>query len=209
MSPLAYTNCSKRQTTYCLPIVQVLANDKQRIIGLQYAQALIDTAISSGNLETISSDINTLNLWIKETDGLCNVLTNPLISADKKASIVKQISAEGFFNELTTNFLNVLIDRERIDCIVEVIEAFDDFYCKANDTQVAVIKSAVALEEDQQFVIAKKIQELTKSKSVKIRPVVDEAIIGGFVVEYGSNQIALSIRGAIERVKKELKTTPA
>lgn len=41
------------------------------------------------------------------------------------------------------------------------MDAFEDLYCKATDTQVAVVKSAVKLEDEQQFLIAKKIQELT------------------------------------------------
>jgi F-type H+-transporting ATPase subunit delta len=54
--------------------------------------------------------------------------------------------------------------------------------------------------------LARKIQELTNSKSVKIKPIIDESLIGGFIVEYGSSQIDLSIRGAFERVKKEITT---
>ena len=100
--------------------------------------------------------------------------------------------------------MNLLIDKNRIDCVGEVVEAFEDLYCRATDTQVALVKSAVKLEDEQQFLIAKKIQELTGAKNVKIKPLVDEDLIGGFTVEYGSNQIDLSVRGAMDRVKKEL-----
>merc|ERR1711912_93227 len=109
----------------------------------------------------------------------------------------------------TTKFLSLLVDKGRIDCIIEAFESFEDLYCQATNTQVAIVKSAVALEEEQQFLIAKKIQELTRSKSVKIKPIVDEALIGGFIVEYGSSQIDLSVRGAFERVKKELGNVAA
>merc|ERR1712224_521873 len=107
----------------------------------------------------------------------------------------------GSFNKSTNNFLNLLIDKGRINCISEVIEAFENLYCKAMNIQVAVVKSAIPLEEEQRFLIAKKVQELTDSKSVIIKPVVDSALIGGFLVEYGSNQIDLSVRGVFERVK--------
>merc|ERR1712167_483089 len=117
----------------------------------------------------------------------------------------KKISTEGSFNNYTTKFLSLLIDKGRIDCVIEVFESFESLYCQATDTQVAVVKSAVALEEEQQFLIAKKIKELAQSKSVKIKTTIDEALIGGFVVQYGSNQIDLSVRGAFERVRKELK----
>eukprot|EP00951_Prasinocladus_malaysianus_P008451 scaffold61205_cov40-Prasinocladus_malaysianus.AAC.1 len=72
--------------------------------------------------------------------------------------------------------------------------------------QVATLKSAVKLEQEQQFLIAKKLQELTGSKNIKLKPVFDESLIAGFVVEYGSSQIDLSVKGSIERVKAQLDT---
>eukprot|EP00955_Chlamydomonas_euryale_P065137 359159-Chlamydomonas_euryale.AAC.22 len=38
---------------------------------------------------------------------------------------------------------------------------------------VAVVRSAVKLEQEQQFLIAKKLQELTGSKNIKLRPMID------------------------------------
>ena len=72
--------------------------------------------------------------------------------------------------------------------------------------QVAVVRSAVKLEQEQQFLIAKKLQELTGSKNIKLRPVIDQALIAGFVVEYGSSQIDLSVKNQIEKVAEQLTT---
>ncbi len=57
--------------------------------------------------------------------------------------------------------------------------------------QVATLRSAVKLEQEQQFLIAKKLQELTGSKNIKLKPVIDESLIAGFVVEYGSSQVSV------------------
>lgn len=146
--------------------------------------------------------MDTLGAVIKNDPGLRDVMVNPLISADKKEDLITQISTEASFNQFTTNFLNLLVERGRIDCIMEAIESFESLYYQASGTQVAVVKSAVALEEEQHFLIAKKIKELTQSKMVTVKRVVDETLIGGFVVEYGSSQIDLSVRGALERIKK-------
>lgn len=50
---------------------------------------------------------------------------------------------------------------------------------------MATLRSAVKLEQEQQFLIAKKLQELTGSKNIKLKPVVDPELVAGFVVEYG------------------------
>lgn len=75
--------------------------------------------------------------------------------------------------------------------------------------QVAVLRSAVKLEQEQQFLIAKKLQEVTGSKNIKIRPVIDESLIAGFVVEYGSRQIDLSVKGQITKVAEEITSSVA
>lgn len=72
-------------------------------------------------------------------------------------------------------------------------------------SQVAVVKSAVKLEQEQQFLIAKKLQELTDSKNIKLKPVIDESLIAGFIVEYGSAQIDMSVRGQLEMIANELE----
>merc|ERR1712227_238744 len=184
----------------------ILATTDSQTVGLQYARALIETARSKGALEAIHSDINILSAVVKDNVSLREIMVNPLVASDKKIKLITQISNEGSFNNYTTKFLSLLVDKGRIVNIMEVFESFESLYCRETNTQVAIVKSAVALEEEQQFLIAKKIKELTQSNSVKIKPLIDENLIGGFLIEYDSTMINLSIRGALERVRKELKS---
>jgi F-type H+-transporting ATPase subunit delta len=70
--------------------------------------------------------------------------------------------------------------------------------------QIVTLKSAARLEQDQEFEIAKQLQEITQSKNIKIKPVVDEALIGGFIVEFGDKRVDLSIKGHLDRIEGEL-----
>jgi F-type H+-transporting ATPase subunit delta len=58
----------------------------------------------------------------------------------------------------------------------------------------------VKLEQEQQFLIAKKLQELSGSKNIKLKPTIDASVIAGFIVEYGSQQIDMSVRGQVDNV---------
>ncbi len=69
---------------------------------------------------------------------------------------------------------------------------------------MATLRSAVRMEQENQFLIAKKLQELTGSKNIKLKPVIDESLIAGFVIEFGSSQIDLSVRGRLEKIEAEL-----
>merc|ERR1712187_92301 len=175
-----------------------------RDLGRQYAKALLEIAQSNNILQEIKSDVEIINNLIKENNGFSNVMVNPLVSGDKKTNLINKISSGGTFNKFTKDFLLLLVDMGRIDCIAEALEAFESLYCQATDTQIATVKSAVALEDSQQLLVAQKIQKLAKSEFVKIIPVIDESLIAGLVIKYGSSQVDLSIRGAFEDVKKEL-----
>jgi F-type H+-transporting ATPase subunit delta len=70
--------------------------------------------------------------------------------------------------------------------------------------QIVTLRSAARLEQEQEYEIAKHLQELTKSKNIKIKPIIDEALIGGFVVEFGDNRVDLSIKGHLDRIEAEL-----
>merc|ERR1711879_1057737 len=175
-----------------------------RVIGAKYAQALIEIAEKYTCLEAIHSDVEIISGILTENAGLRSVMSNPLVSAEGKKNIVDKISKEGSFNELTNNFLKLLIDEGRIYCITEILEIFESLYCQATSTQVATIKSAVILDEDYQLSIAKKIREISNAKNVKLKPIVDETLIGGFLIDMGSKLIDLSLKGALNRIEKKV-----
>ena len=60
------------------------------------------------------------------------------------------------------------------------------------------------LEKEQLALIAKKIEELTGAKNIKLKREVDESLLGGFVVTYGkdgSGLIDMSVKGALDKSK--------
>lgn len=177
------------------------------VVGGSYANALVDLAQSKNALEAIHSDVDSLSTFMKENADIKNFLSNPTIPENKKMDLVRKIASESGFNMYTVNFLNLLIDQNRIDAISEICEAFETRYCQLTDTTVATLRSAVKLEQEQQFLIAKKLQELSGARNVKIVPVIDESLIAGFVVEWGASQIDLSVKGQLNKISAELVAT--
>ena len=70
--------------------------------------------------------------------------------------------------------------------------------------------SAVKLDSEQQLSIAKQLQRLTGRKNIKLKPQVDENLLGGFVLKFGkdaSMQIDMSIKGQLEKIEEDLMTS--
>lgn len=207
---------------------------KRNEVSESYAKALVELADEKGKLEAVHADVDAIAGLLQNNAKLNQLLMNPVVDADKKRALLAKIGKEAGFNTYTNNFLNLLVEKDRLSLLEEIVEEFETLYCKLTDTQVraracdrgsrcaphspftrltpraalpaqvATLRSAVKLEQEQQFLIAKKLQELTGSKNIKMKPVIDTSLIAGFVVEYGSSQIDLSVRGQLEKVSEEL-----
>lgn len=106
---------------------------------------------------------------LKEDSKLSQLLQNPLVDPEKKKAVIKKIAGEAGFSEFTTNFMSLLVDKGRIEAAAEVCSAFEDQYCRLTDTQVAVVKSADKLDQEQQFMIAKKVQASASDAPAAVR----------------------------------------
>ncbi|KAF6256424.1 chloroplast ATP synthase subunit delta precursor [Scenedesmus sp. NREL 46B-D3] len=182
---------------------------KRNDVSDSYAKALVELAEEKNTLESVHADVDTLAGLVGANQKLAELLFNPVVESGKKKAVVAKISKEAGFQKYTTNFLNLLVEKDRMNLLNEICESFEEQYCTLTDTQVATLRSAVKLEQEQQFLIAKKLQELTGSKNIKLKPIIDQSLIAGFVVEYGSSQIDLSVRGQIEKVAEELTRSMA
>jgi F-type H+-transporting ATPase subunit delta len=180
------------------------AAGKRNDVSDSYAKALVELAEEKGALEQVHADVDAVAGLVKENAKLRELLFNPVVEGDKKKAVLAKVAKEAGFQKYTSNFLSLLVEKDRLGLLSEICESFEEQYCDLTDTQVATLRSAVKLEQEQQFLIAKKLQELTGSKNIKLKPVIDASLIAGFVVEYGSSQIDLSIRGQVERVAETL-----
>jgi len=182
----------------------IVAKAQNDVLGASYAIALVELAEESNELEKVHQDIDALSGILAGDSEVKDHFGNPVVSDEDKLQLLDKIAKEGDFSQSTKNFLGLLVKARRFDCIDEIVTAFEDKYCSLTDTQVATLTSAVGLEQEQQFMIAKKLQELTGSKNIKLKPVIDESLIAGFVVEYGSSAIDLSVRGQLSKISNEL-----
>ncbi len=58
-----------------------------------------------------------------------------MVDAAKKRNMISKIGREGSFNPVTTNFLQLLVDKGRIELLEDICEAYEAEYCKVTDTQ--------------------------------------------------------------------------
>ena len=78
-----------------------------------YAAALVDACKSSGALEQVHADMETLDAYVKANASVAGFLANPTIVAEKKKDVLAKLGKEAGFHAFTGNFLNLLVDKRR------------------------------------------------------------------------------------------------
>ena len=73
------------------------------------------------------------------------LLSNPVIAEGRKKDVVKRLASEASFSQYTVNFLNLLIDQNRIEALENICESFEKSYCALTDTQARAALCAGAL----------------------------------------------------------------
>jgi F-type H+-transporting ATPase subunit delta len=186
---------------------RMVTQAKGNAVACGYAAALVEACQNEGALDSVHADMETLDAYVKANEAVAGFLANPTMEDGKKKDILTKLGKEAGFHPFTSNFLNLLVDKKRIGYVEDIAEEFEVLYCENTDTQVATVTSAVKLENEQQFMIAKKLQEMTGAKNIKLKPEVDASLLGGFVVTYGkdgSGFIDMSVKGQVQKLQSEI-----
>jgi F-type H+-transporting ATPase subunit delta len=109
---------------------------KRNDVSDSYAKALVELAEEKNTLESVHADVDTLAGLVSTNQKLAELLFNPVVEGDKKKAVVAKISKEAGFQKYTTNFLNLLVEKDRMNLLNEICESFEEQYCTLTDTQV-------------------------------------------------------------------------
>ena len=108
-----------------------------------YAKALVDLADEKGKLEPVHADVDAVAALLKENKKLFELMANPVVDAEKKRAVLTKIGKEAGFQAYTMNFLNLLVQKDRLPLLDEICESFEEQYCKLTDTQVSAADSTI------------------------------------------------------------------
>ena len=165
-----------------------------------YANAFVE--MSSG--KDVISDLVCIKTAL-ESKELKQALRNPLIAVENKKKMVKSVF-QGKIDNKSVNFLLVLCDRGRIDCLEAVSSLALEMAYKRAAIGVAYVTSACEMSESQQEALIGKLKSMTKAKEIRLETTVDKTLVGGFTVQVGSRIIDTSISGQLKKLASHLGT---
>ncbi|KAK9675350.1 hypothetical protein RND81_11G002200 [Saponaria officinalis] len=172
----------------------------------RYATALADVANSNGTLPATSDDVAKLEKIFTDPE-VYSFFCSPVIGVATKRSVLDDIIKSAELQPHTANFLNVLVDVDRIEMLKDIVKEFERVYNKITGTEMAVVTSVVNLENEHLAQIAKGVQKLTGAKNVRIKTAIDPSLVAGFTIRYGdgaSKLVDLSVKTQLEEIASQL-----
>jgi F-type H+-transporting ATPase subunit delta len=178
-------------------------------VSFRYATALADTVESPGpgkparDPQVIASQLAQFNALFNENHELRIVFSTPAVAAARKKAILAKLASELGLETVTANFLNVVIDHDRMGLVGEILEAYQSILNERLGIAVAQIASAHPLEEDEKQQLAGALSAKT-GRQVTLNFSLDPRLIGGVVARIGSTVYDGSVRGYLDRLRAEL-----
>ena len=169
-----------------------------------YAQALFDAAKENGRLEPVHEELTDFAAAVADVEELRAVLRNPQVEPRQKARILEQLLGEA--EEILRNFLMLAAEKGRIADVDEIAREFDRLMAREERRLDVELTTAYELSDDEAQQIVKQIEDASGRKVDATRSV-DPDLIGGLVLQAGSLRVDASVRGRLERLRRELATT--
>lgn len=168
---------------------------------IRYAKAILDLAKNQKSTDAVNNDMKLIATTISGNKDLSNMLQSPVIRSSEKKSVLTKVFKDS--NDISTGLIDTLIYNKRLNLLSTVASEYTVLYDRLKETQTAKVTTAVALTDDLKAKVLAKIKELTNSKDVTIENVIDENILGGFILRIGDKQYNASVADKLSKLKRE------
>jgi F-type H+-transporting ATPase subunit delta len=140
---------------------------------------------------------------VAEVPELHALLRNPQLEPGAKMSVLGELLGDA--DELVRNFLQLVTEKGRVGEIDAIAAEFERLSAQEEGLLKVDLTTAVQLSDEDADAIVRRIEDASGRKVEATRRV-DPDLVGGVVLQVGSLRLDSSIRGRLERLRRELTT---
>ncbi|WP_340264870.1 F0F1 ATP synthase subunit delta [Sphingobium mellinum] len=170
----------------------------------RYAVALFDLARDSNTLDTVAGSLANIKAAISQSADFKGLINNPVLSRDAADKTIAAVASSMGTDPLTKNFLGVLAQNRRLSQLPAIIRAYETLLSNHRGEVRAEVTSAHPLDADQVAALQQNLRSRV-GRDVALDAKVDPAILGGLVVNIGSQMIDSSIRTRLNSLALAMK----
>ncbi|NNE54622.1 MAG: ATP synthase F1 subunit delta [Flavobacteriales bacterium] len=175
-------------------------------VSIRYAKSLLDLAREKDALSSAQEDMATISDTIDQSRDLQLMLKSPIITSDKKLSILKEVFKDKI-GPFSTLFVEIITKKGREKLLGEIAQAAVLMAKEEKNIFGAQVTTAVPLDDATRQKVLAIIKEI-KSGTIELEEVVDPTIIGGFQLRVGDSMIDSSVVGKVRELSREFSENP-
>ncbi|CAL0311295.1 unnamed protein product [Lupinus luteus] len=141
-----------------------------------YAAAIIDVAQTNNSLHSVQKDISRLLNFLQHMNFQSTMVDPSMVEEHKGEAIMRQVVEQGNFHRHVVALLKMLLKKNKMGILEEVLEEFERIYDELCGTQVVLLSSTAKMREDEVFGIAKKVHQLSGAVRIKVKNLVQDTL---------------------------------
>jgi F-type H+-transporting ATPase subunit delta len=164
-----------------------------------YAEALLAVARAEGAVDEVGDELFRFARVLETNDELRTTLTDQQLPVSRRQQIVEDLLG-GKAHPITTTLLSMVVGAGRARDLPAIIDDLVDLSAAEGNKEVAEVRSAIALSDDQKQRLITALEAAT-GKKVELKVIVDPTVLGGLVAQVGDTVIDGSVRSRLAQLQ--------
>ena len=170
-------------------------------IAQNYASALLSLAVDDNKVILYQEEVKELRKIIRDNPDFLLLIESRFLSVKEREDNAEKLLSN--FSTDVVNFIKIIIKHNRVNYLVDILDAFNSLCNENRDIVEGLIYSAFPLEEATLLKIKKRISEI-ENHEVDLIPRIDPSLIGGVKVVINSHVYDGSIKNQLEKMQIDL-----
>lgn len=169
-------------------------------VARRYAHALLDASIKQRNFTAVLDELEMFRKQLGDVPALRELFLNPAVPPQKRKKVLDDIGKKAGTHQLTLNFLQTLIHRDRLNLLDQVILSAEQQFLERQGILVVEVITARPLEPEEERQLVDKLEKFT-GKKIQIDNHIDKSLVGGAVTRIGTTLYDGSVTTQLDQLK--------
>ncbi|MEE2643528.1 MAG: ATP synthase F1 subunit delta [Myxococcota bacterium] len=176
---------------------------REQTVAERYALALYEIAAESQSLEQLGEELLRVAGLFESSEELRILCAHPRFDQAARKRVLNELLERLALGPSVKHFTLLLSDRGRLSAIPAIQRAYQGFIDRALGRARGVVTSAAPLNDEIRAELKSALDSLSE-RDVVLEERVDEALIGGLVVDLGGRVYDGSVRTRLEGIAQTL-----
>jgi F-type H+-transporting ATPase subunit delta len=168
-----------------------------------YARALYEAALEQDRVDVAREQLAELADAMETSPELEAFLANPQLDPGAKASVLEEVTTGA--DPVIRNFVRLVASKGRAGQLRTIVEEFEALVDQEQGRLKVELTTAYELDDSEAAAIVARIEQAS-GRTVEASRAVDPDLIGGMILQAGSLRVDASVRGRLDRLRRELVT---